>query len=148
MKRRDQHAAIDQIKVQRVVQLALRERRPSLLILVDFPEFNLRLAKLAKSIQVPVLYYVSPQVWASREGRINRIKKFVSMMVVLFKFEEEFYKQRGIQTACVGHPLIDLAKPALEKQEFLNNFRIDPSKKIIALLPGSRKQEIKIILAV
>ncbi len=67
-------------------------------------------------------------------------------MVVLFKFEEDFYKQRGIQTAWVGHPLIDLVKPILEKQEFLNNFRIDPAKKTIALLPGSRKQEIKIIL--
>ncbi len=119
--------------------------KPDAVILVDFSGFNLRLAK-AINKRIPVIYYVSPQVWASREGRINCIRKFISLMVVLFKFEEDFYKQRGIQTACVGHPLIDLVKPILEKQEFVNNFRIDQSKKIIALLPGSRKQEIKIIL--
>ncbi|MDD5477899.1 MAG: lipid-A-disaccharide synthase [Candidatus Omnitrophica bacterium] len=119
--------------------------KPDAVILVDFSGFNLRLAK-AINKRLPVIYYVSPQVWASREGRINCIKKFISLMIVLFKFEEEFYQQRGIQTSCVGHPLIDLVKPILEKQEFVNNFRIDQSKKIIALLPGSRKQEIKIIL--
>jgi len=132
-------------KLKTIILRKIDTDKPDAIILVDFSGFNLRLA-CAINKRIPVIYYVSPQVWASRENRINCIKKFISMMVVLFKFEEEFYKQRGIQTACVGHPLIDLAKPALEKQEFLNNFLIDPSKKIIALLPGSRKQEIKIIL--
>lgn len=121
--------------------------KPDAIILVDFSGFNLRLAKsINKSI--PTIYYVSPQLWASREGRINCIRKFISKMVVLFKFEEGFYRQRKIQATCTGHPLIDLTKPVLEKQEFLNNFRILPSKKIIALLPGSRKQEVRIILPI
>ncbi|MDD5465979.1 MAG: lipid-A-disaccharide synthase [Candidatus Omnitrophica bacterium] len=148
-------------ELKKIILSKIDADKPDAVILVDFSGFNLRLAKAVNpsttlridgeqgrtiNKRIPVIYYVSPQLWASRESRINCIKKFISMMVVLFKFEEEFYKQRGIQAACVGHPLIDLVKPALEKQEFANNFRIDPSKKIIALLPGSRKQEIKIIL--
>jgi len=132
-------------KLKKIILRKIDADKPDAIILVDFSGFNLRLAK-AINKRLPVIYYVSPQVWASREGRINCIKKFVSMLVVLFKFEAEFYRQRGIPTAGVGHPLIDLVKPDLKKQEFLNNFRVDPSKKIIALLPGSRKQEIKIIL--
>lgn len=140
-------------KLKKIILEKIDADKPDAVILVDFSGFNLRLAKainpsttLAISKRIPVIYYVSPQVWASREGRINCIKKFISLMVALFKFEKEFYKRRGIQAACTGHPLIDLVKPTLEKQEFLNDFRIDPSKKIIALLPGSRKQEIKMIL--
>jgi len=132
-------------KLKKIILKKIAADKPDCLILVDFSGFNLRLA-CAINKRLPVIYYVSPQLWASRENRINRIRKFISMMVVLFKFEEEFYKQRGIQAAWAGHPLIDLVKPTLGKQEFLNNFRIDQSKKIIALLPGSRKQEIKIIL--
>ena len=119
--------------------------QPDCLILVDFSGFNLRLA-CAINKRIPVVYYVSPQIWASREGRINCIKKFISLIIVLFKFEEEFYQQRQIQATCVGHPLIDLVKPSIEQQNFLDSFGINPTKKIIALLPGSRKQEVKLIL--
>jgi len=134
-------------KLKKIILRKIDEDKPDAIILVDFSGFNLRLAK-AINKRIPVVYYVSPQVWASREGRINSIKKFISKMVVLFKFEEEFYKKRGIQAICVGHPLIDLVKPVLPKQEFVINYRLACGKKIIAMLPGSRKQEIKIMLPI
>ncbi len=133
--------------LKKIVLEKINTDKPDAIILVDFSGFNLRLAK-AINKRIPVIYYVSPQVWASRKGRINCIKKFISMMVVLFKFEEEFYRKNGIQATWVGHPLLDLVKPSLQKQEFLDNFRINPAKKIIALLPGSRKQEVKLILPI
>jgi lipid-A-disaccharide synthase len=132
-------------KLKQAVLDKIEADKSDCLILVDFSGFNLRLAS-AVNKRIPVIYYVSPQVWASREGRINCLRKFISMIVVLFKFEEEFYRQHQIQAAYAGHPLIDLVKPLPEKQDFLNSFGIDPNKKIIALLPGSRKQEIRLIL--
>lgn len=131
--------------LKKIILNKIDSEKPDAIILVDFSGFNLRLAKTINK-QIPTIYYVSPQVWASRENRINSIKKFISKMIVLFKFEEKFYKQRGTETTCVGHPLIDLVKPTLEKQQFLKNFQIPANKKIIALLPGSRKQEIRTIL--
>lgn len=134
-------------KLKKIILEKINKDKPDAVILVDFSGFNLRLAK-ALNKGVAVIYYVSPQVWASRKGRINYIKKFISMMLVLFKFEEEFYRRNGIQSTCVGHPLLDLVKPSLPEQEFLEHFRISPEKKIIALLPGSRKQEVKLILPI
>jgi len=133
------------LKLKKTILRRINTDKPDCLILVDFSGFNLRLAATINK-RIPVIYYVSPQVWASRESRINSIKKFISKMVVLFKFEEEFYKKRGIQSTYVGHPLIDLVKPTLGKQEFLENYQISSDKKIIALLPGSRKQEIRKML--
>ncbi len=133
------------LKLKKLILEKINTDKPDAIIFVDFSGFNLRLAG-AINKRIPAIYYVSPQVWASRKGRVNCIKKFIAMMVVLFKFEEEFYKQQGMRSFCVGHPLVDLVKPVLGKQEFLDNYRISPSKKIIALLPGSRKQEIKLIL--
>ncbi len=133
------------LKLKKIILEKINTHKPDCLILVDFSGFNLRLAQTVNK-RLPVIYYVSPQVWASREGRINCIKNFISRMIVLFKFEEDFYEKRGIQAAYVGHPLINLVKPTLSKQEFLKNYQIPSDKKIIALLPGSRKQEIKIML--
>jgi len=116
-------------------------------ILVDFSGFNLRLAKAINN-SLPVFYYISPQVWASREKRVNTIKKYIKKMIVIFKFEEEFYKKFGMNVSFVGHPLLDSVKPTIEKGEFLNNFGLEESKKIIALLPGSRKSEIEHILPI
>lgn len=115
------------------------------IILVDFSGFNLRLAKAINN-SIPVIYYVSPQVWASRKGRLKTIKKYVRKMIVLFKFEEEFYKKYGINVDFVGHPLLDIVKPLFVKEEFLNKFQLLEDKAIIAVLPGSRKAEIKNIL--
>ncbi|MBU4252599.1 MAG: lipid-A-disaccharide synthase [Candidatus Omnitrophica bacterium] len=133
------------LKLKKLILRKIDTDKPDAIILVDFSGFNLRLA-CAINKRLPVIYYVSPQIWASRGGRINCIKKFISMLVVLFKFEEKFYRQRQIPVTCVGHPLIDLVNPSAEKQDFRNSFGIDPAKKIIALLPGSRKQEVKLIL--
>ncbi len=133
------------LKLKELILKKIDTDKPDCLILVDFSGFNLRLAR-AVNKRLPVIYYVSPQIWASREGRINSIKKFISLSVVLFKFEEEFYRQHQIQAAFVGHPLIGLVKPTLDKPGFLNAFGLDPDKKIIALLPGSRKQEVSLIL--
>jgi lipid-A-disaccharide synthase len=133
------------LKLKKTILNQINAVKPDCLILVDFSGFNLRLAKSVNK-RIPVVYYVSPQIWASREGRINSIKKFISLIVVLFKFEEKFYRQRQIQAVYAGHPLIDLVKPRSEKQDFLDNFGMDASKKVIALLPGSRKQEVKLIL--
>ena len=133
------------LRLKTTILEKINRHKPDCLILVDFSGFNLRLAK-AINQRLPVIYYVSPQIWASRENRINCIKKFISMIVVLFKFEEEFYRKRQIQVAYAGHPLIDLVKLSPKQQDFLDSFEINPTKKIIALLPGSRKQEVKLIL--
>jgi lipid-A-disaccharide synthase len=119
--------------------------KPDAIIFVDFSGFNLRLAK-AINKRIPTIYYVSPQVWASRENRVNCIRDYISKMIVLFKFEEEFYKKHGIKVHCVGHPLMSLIHPKTDKQELPENLRINPSQKFIALLPGSRKQEVRILL--
>lgn len=125
----------------------IKEEKPQAVIFVDFSGFNLRLAKaINKSIQT--IYYVSPQVWASRPGRVETIKKYIDKMIVLFKFEEEFYKKFGVSADFVGHPLLDIAKPSMNKEEFLKKFNLSKSKITIALLPGSRKAEVEKILPV
>ncbi len=121
--------------------------KPNAIILVDFSGFNLRLAKEINK-KVPVIYYVSPQVWASRSGRIKTIKEYIHKMIVLFKFEKEFYKTHGLDVDLVGHPLLDIVKPSSERKEFLSQLGLLENKTTIALLPGSRKQEIKNILPV
>ena len=132
-------------KLKLLILEKINTHKPDAIILVDFSGFNLRLAK-AINKRIPTIYYVSPQVWASREKRVNCIRDFISKMIVLFKFEEEFYRQHGIKANCVGHPLISLVQPTLEKQKMLSNLKISSNQKVIALLPGSRKQEIKMLL--
>jgi lipid-A-disaccharide synthase len=123
------------------------DEKLDLIVLIDFSGFNLRLAK-AIDKKTSVIYYVSPQVWASRQGRIKTIKKFISKMIVLFKFEEEFYKSRKIDVNFAGHPLLDIAKPSMAKKELLVNLGLSENKATVSLLPGSRKGEIKYILPV
>ena len=123
------------------------EIKPDALIFVDFSGFNLRLAKEINNA-IPTIYYVSPQVWASRRGRIKTIKEYISKIIVLFKFEEEFYKENGVQAEFSGHPLLDIVKPTMQKEELLNNLKFSESKTTVALLPGSRKQEVLKILPV
>lgn len=133
--------------LKKLILRKIKEEKPDCLILVDFSGFNLRLAKeINKSI--PIIYYISPQVWASRQGRVQTIKNYIHKMLVLFKFEEEFYREYGIDATFVGHPLLDTVKPTMVKEEFLNEFGLSESKTIIALLPGSRRQEIENILPI
>lgn len=124
----------------------LEEHPPDLIICIDYPEFNLRLAKIAKRKKIKILYYISPQIWAWRRWRIKTIAQNVDTMLVVFPFELPFYQNAGIDVHFVGHPLVDIVKPKLTREEGLKKFHLDPSKPIISLLPGSRRGEIRHIL--
>jgi lipid-A-disaccharide synthase len=123
-------------------------KKPDIAILVDYPGFNFRLAKALKKRSIPVVYYISPQIWAWGKGRIKIIKECVEKVIVFFKFEEELYKREGVDVECVGHPLLDIAKPGLSREEFLNKHGLSGDRKTVALLPGSRAMEVKALLPV
>jgi lipid-A-disaccharide synthase len=124
------------------VKKNLREQRPSLLILIDFPDFNLRVARVAKRLGVPVLYYISPQVWAWRKRRIAEIARLADRVAVVLPFEAPLYEQAGVKVEFVGHPLLDVAHASRPREETLARLGLDPSKQTIALLPGSRRREV------
>jgi lipid-A-disaccharide synthase len=124
----------------------LSQDNPSLLILIDFPDFNLMLAKHAKKVGVPVLYYISPQVWAWRKGRVNKIAQRVDRMAVVFPFEVPLYEKFGLHTLFVGHPLIDAVNVSQALEDIKKGLGIEEDKKVIGLLPGSRSKEIKSLL--
>ncbi|KPK38583.1 MAG: hypothetical protein AMJ78_09770 [Omnitrophica WOR_2 bacterium SM23_29] len=120
----------------------LDSEKPDCVVLIDYPEFNLRFAQEVKKRGIPLVYYISPQVWAWRKGRVKIIKMTVDKMVVVFKFEEEMYKKEGIDVEFVGHPLLDVVKPQFSKDEFIRNNRLNGEEKTVALLPGSREIEV------
>lgn len=127
----------------------IKNNKPDILILVDYPGFNLRIAKFAKEQGIKVVYYISPQLWAWKEGRVEIIKKYVDEMMVILPFEEDFYKKHGVESHFVGHPLLD----AISTLEDITteNFKRENGlneKEIIALLPGSRKQEVEKMLQI
>jgi lipid-A-disaccharide synthase len=126
----------------------LDRQRPDLVILVDFPDFNLRLARAASRRGIPVLYYVSPQVWAWRRGRVDQIRRWVRKMAVLFPFEVPIYEAAGVDVTWVGHPLLDQVKPLLTREEAAKRFDLDPGQRIVGLLPGSRPHEVERLLPV
>lgn len=128
--------------VFRLLAEKLDSEKPDCVVLIDYPEFNLRFAREVKKRRIPLVYYISPQVWAWRKGRIKIIKKTVDKMIVIFKFEEELYKKEGIDVEFVGHPLLDVVKPQFSKDEFSRREGLNGNKKIVALLPGSREIEI------
>ncbi|MFK7995444.1 MAG: lipid-A-disaccharide synthase [Granulosicoccus sp.] len=121
----------------------LVKRKPDLLLLVDYPDFNLKLAETAKSLGIPVLFYVSPQVWAWRAGRVPRIGSLVSHMAVLFPFEVDIYQKANIPVTYVGNPVVHDAVSHYTRDEACLHFGLDKQRKVIALLPGSRKSEIQ-----
>ena len=125
-----------------LLKRTLRSRHPNLLVLIDFPEFNLRLARFAKSLGIPVLYYVSPQIWAWRKNRVKQIARWVDHMAVIFPFETEFYERHGVRVSFVGHPLLEIVKANAGRAETLTKLGLDPSRPVIALLPGSRRAEV------
>ena len=124
----------------------LRDERPNLVILVDFPDFNFLVLRLAKRFRVPVMYYISPQVWAWRRGRVNTISRLVNRMVVIFPFEEEFYRQHGVAVTYVGHPLLETLPALPPRPQLRERFGIQTNELAVALLPGSRAGEISQIL--
>ncbi|MBN1913098.1 MAG: lipid-A-disaccharide synthase [Candidatus Omnitrophica bacterium] len=138
-------------KIRRVFDGLLQETdkvKPDLAILIDYPGFNLRLAVQLKKRNIPVVYYISPQIWAWGKKRVHAIKKIVDLMLVVFQFEEELYKENNIPVSFVGHPLLDIVKTKRSKTEFFSGLGFDPAVFTIALLPGSREKEVKNLLAV
>lgn len=136
------------VSAQNVLHNALKERRPQLLILIDYPDFNLMLAKKARRLGIPVLYYISPQVWAWRSSRIKKIRRLVDQMAVILPFEKAFYARHNFAVTYVGHPLADHVKPTLGKDVFLAKHGIKAGKDIVGIMPGSRRKEIASMLPV
>ncbi len=129
-------------RVMRTIVEWARKERPACVILVDYPGFNLRLAARLKKIGIPVVYYISPQLWAWGRGRIHKIQRDVDLMLVLFPFEQKFYADYGIEAHYVGHPLVDKHTRHLPEQTKTPQ----PGNVIVGLLPGSRKQEVRLLL--
>ena len=134
-------------KLMATVMEKIDQVKPDAVILVDFSGFNLRLAK-AVNRRAKTIYYISPQVWASRQGRVETIRKFIDKLIVIFKFEQDFYRKLGIEAEFVGHPLLDIVKPSAGKEAILKEFGLKEGQPVFALLPGSRSAEVKRILPV
>ena len=135
-------------KLYRRILAETRKRRPQLAILVDFPEFNLTLASRLKEMRVPICYFIGPQVWAWRPRRINQIRRCVDLMLVIFPFEEEFYRRRGIEAHYVGNPSIALREYLRESKNGSAGRRATSEEPVVALLPGSRKREVEQIFPI
>jgi lipid-A-disaccharide synthase len=128
--------------MRQLVRAAQREQ-PQALIVIDYPDFNFRLMRRIKRLGIPVIYYISPQLWAWRSGRIRQMKRAVNRVLPIFPFEEAIYRREGMDVRFVGHPLIDLAAPHSDRDTFLRRWNLDPSKPVLALLPGSRANEVE-----
>ena len=132
-------------RVYRVFRNLLEEvdrRRPQFAVLIDFPDFNLRLARRLHQRGIPVVYFIAPQVWAWRRGRIKLLRRYTRKLICIFPFEEEFFRRAGVEVEYVGHPLLDAARPALSRQEFLQRYGLQANRPTVCLLPGSRNQEV------
>lgn len=128
----------------RKLRASLFRERPDVAILIDFPDVNLRLAETLRRLAIPVVYFVGPQLWAWKPWRIRRIRDNVTRLLVIFPFEERYYRSRGVEAEFVGHPLADLDPPQAGREEFARENGLDPSKTWVGLLPGSRE---KVVLA-
>src|SRR5271165_2187043 len=136
----------------RRLKASIRSEHPDAAILIDFPDVNLSLARHLKQAGVPVIYFVSPQLWAWKKYRIREVRRYVDRMLVIFPFEERFYLDRQVQATYIGHPLADLPLPTVSREDFASETAHDPSKYLdptkqwIGLLPGSRAKEIRLNL--
>jgi lipid-A-disaccharide synthase len=141
------HAAFLRKVIADLKRAVLREK-PDVALLIDYPGMNLHLAAFFRKLGIPVVYYISPQVWAWKEGRVEKIRRYVDRLLVIFDFEVEFYRSHGIEAEFVGNPVVEelagLEFPS--RQSFLEDAGIDPASRLVGLLPGSRKQEIEKIL--
>ena len=136
----------DILAARRTLIRRMQENRPALLILIDYPDFNLLLAARAKKLGIPVFYYISPQVWAWRKGRTGKIGRLSDRIAVILPFEKDFYGRHGIPVDFVGHPLVDGVRTTMKKTDFLRQHHIPEENTIIGLLPGSRCREIRNLL--
>jgi lipid-A-disaccharide synthase len=129
--------------MERTLEQIVKFKRPDVLVLIDYPGFNLRFAAIAKRYDVKIVYYISPQVWAWNKGRVKKMRGLVDKMLAIFPFEVDFYNREGIDAEFVGHPLMEVLNSQLDRANFCKRFGIDDNKNIIALFPGSRLQEIE-----
>ena len=121
-------------------------RRPDLAIVIDSPAFNWRVARQMKMRGIPVVYYVAPQFWAWRQGRVRLLRKYITEALVIFPFEEKFYRERGVDATFVGHPLSDLPEPGISRDAYAAQCNLHPTKQWITLMPGSRVKEVRMNL--
>jgi lipid-A-disaccharide synthase len=128
------------------LEAAARAERPDVFVAIDFPDFNFRLLPRMRALGIPIVYYISPQLWAWRPKRIETIKRYVDKMLVIFPFEQEIYERAGVPVEFVGHPLIELAQTSQPRETFLRARGLDPARPVVALLPGSRPNEVRHIL--
>lgn len=136
------------LHARRLLRQALEARRPERVLLIDYPDFNLRFAADARNAGVPIDYFVSPQVWAWRPGRVSVIARLVSRMMVVFPFEEEIYRKAGVPVAFVGHPLLDSEPPIMQRAEARAALGFEAEGRVLALLPGSRRGEVAALLPI
>ena len=120
--------------------------KPDVFVAIDFPDFNFRLAHRMQRLGIPVVYYISPQLWAWRPGRLKTMKRIADRVLVIFPFEEEIYRRAGVPVEFVGHPLFDVTQPPASREQVLAKHGLDPSRPVVALLPGSRSNEVRAIL--
>jgi lipid-A-disaccharide synthase len=130
----------------RRLRASIAAERPDAAILIDFPDVNLSLARTLHRLGIPVIYFVSPQLWAWKKYRIRKVQRYVDRMLVIFPFEENFYKQHGVDARFVGHPLAEVPLPSISRNAFAAQHGLDPSKNWVGLLPGSRFKEVRLNL--
>jgi lipid-A-disaccharide synthase len=128
------------------LEAAARAQKPDVFVAIDFPDFNFRLLPRMRALGIPIVYYISPQLWAWRPKRIKTIQRYVDKMLVIFPFEHEIYERAQVPVEFVGHPLIELAQPDQPREAFLRANGLDPARPVVALLPGSRTSEVRHIL--
>ena len=133
-------------RAYRLLKARLIEERPRALVVIDFPEFNLRLARIARRAGVPVVYFIPPQLWAWRRGRIRQMARRVSRVLAVLPFEEKLYQDAGVPVDFVGHPLLDVLPLDLARDEARRRLDVDPGESLIGLLPGSRREEVERLL--
>lgn len=130
-----------------LVEMAERER-PDVVVIIDYPDFNMRLAEKIEKLGIPVVYYISPQVWIWRKGRAKTIARMIKCVAAIFPFEADVYREAGANVEFVGHPLLDIVKPVWTKEQAYTQFAVDPARPLVMLMPGSRQQEIDKLLPV
>jgi lipid-A-disaccharide synthase len=123
-----------------------KANRPDVFVAIDFPDFNFVLARAIRRLGVPIVYYISPQLWAWRRGRMKTMRRIADRVLVIFPFEEAIYREAGIPVQWVGHPLLDITPAPARRAEFLTGLKLDPAQPVVALLPGSRRNEVHAIL--
>ncbi len=130
----------------RKLKASIAKERPDAAILIDFPDVNLSLSRTLHKLGIPVIYFVSPQLWAWKKYRIHRVRRYVDRMLVIFPFEEAFYREHGVKATFAGHPLAEVPPPSISRKDFADQYHLDPSKLWVGLLPGSRFKEIRLNL--